>query len=404
MSQVLELALGIVTAFGGFLEAGSIATSAQAGSEFRYALLWVLALGTLCLVFLVEMSGRLAAVSHHTIAAATRERFGFTFFMLPLTGMVLVSLFTLVAEVGGICIALQLATGISLQWWALPVIGVIWALLWRGNFSFIENGVSMLGLVTVVFIVAAFRQQPRLGEVAAGLVPSLPRHDGARFWFLAVSILGATLTPYLFYFYSSGAVEDGWDEGALGTNRAVATAGMGFGALLAAAVLVVAAGVFGPRGIRIESYDQLALLLTDQLGRWGFALFVASLAIACLGAALEITLALAYMVAQGFGWNWGESVRPRDAARFSATYTVALAVAAVPVALGLDPLRVTNVAMVLNAAALPLAVLPFLVLMNDRDYVGDHANGWFGNVVVLGVTVVACVLALVSLPLELAGG
>jgi Mn2+/Fe2+ NRAMP family transporter len=355
-------------------------------------------------VFLVEMSGRLAAVSHHTIAAATRERFGFTFFMLPLTGMVLVSLFTLVAEVGGICIALQLATGISLQWWALPVIGVIWALLWRGNFSFIENGVSMLGLVTVVFIVAAFRQQPRLGEVAAGLVPSLPRHDGARFWFLAVSILGATLTPYLFYFYSSGAVEDGWDEGALGTNRAVATAGMGFGALLAAAVLVVAAGVFGPRGIRIESYDQLALLLTDQLGRWGFALFVASLAIACLGAALEITLALAYMVAQGFGWNWGESVRPRDAARFSATYTVALAVAAVPVALGLDPLRVTNVAMVLNAAALPLAVLPFLVLMNDRDYVGDHANGWFGNVVVLGVTVVACVLALVSLPLELAGG
>jgi Mn2+/Fe2+ NRAMP family transporter len=404
VSQVLELALGIVTAFGGFLEAGSIATSAQAGSEFRYALLWVLALGTLCLVFLVEMSGRLAAVSHHTIAAATRERFGFTFFMLPLTGMVLVSLFTLVAEVGGICIALQLATGISLQWWALPVIGVIWALLWRGNFSFIENGVSMLGLVTVVFIVAAFRQQPRLGEVAAGLVPSLPRHDGARFWFLAVSILGATLTPYLFYFYSSGAVEDGWDEGALGTNRAVATAGMGFGALLAAAVLVVAAGVFGPRGIRIESYDQLALLLTDQLGRWGFALFVASLAIACLGAALEITLALAYMVAQGFGWNWGESVRPRDAARFSATYTVALAVAAVPVALGLDPLRVTNVAMVLNAAALPLAVLPFLVLMNDRDYVGDHANGWFGNVVVLGVTVVACVLALVSLPLELAGG
>src|ERR1043166_5857133 len=33
----------------------------------------------------------------------------------------------------------------------------------------------------------------------------------ARYWFLAVSILGATITPYLFYFYSSGAIEDGWD-------------------------------------------------------------------------------------------------------------------------------------------------------------------------------------------------
>jgi Mn2+/Fe2+ NRAMP family transporter len=404
VNQVLQLALGVVTAFGGFLEAGSIATSAQAGSEFRYGLLWVLVLGTVCLVFLIEMSGRLAAVSHHTIAAATRERFGFAFFVLPLVGMALVSLFTLVAELGGVCIALQLATGISLQWWAVPVVVVIWALLWLGNFSLIENGVSSLGLVTVVFIVAAWRQQPRLAELAAGLVPSVPPHDGTRFWFLAVSILGATLTPYLFYFYSSGAVEDDWDEQKLGTNRFVATFGMGFGAVLSAAVLVVAAGVFGPRGIRIESYDQLALLLTDQLGRWGFALFVASLAIACLGAALEITLALAYMVAQGFGWNWGENVRPRDAARFSVTYTITLAIAALPVLVGLDPLRVTNVAMVLNAAALPLAVLPFLVLMNDRDYVGDHVNGWIGNVVVLTVTLLACVLALVSLPLELAGG
>jgi Mn2+/Fe2+ NRAMP family transporter len=404
MSKALQVALGIVTAFGGFLEAGSIATSAQAGSEFGYRLLWVLALGTACLVCLVEMSGRLAAVSHHTIAAAVRERFGFNFFLLPMAGMALVSIFTLVAELGAICIALQFASGIGFQWWVGPVVLVIAVLLWRGSFDVIEKGVSLLGLVTVVFLVAAFREQPSVGEVATGLLPSPPSHDAGRFWFLAVSILGATLTPYLFYFYSSGAVEEGWDERMLKTNRMVATVGMGFGAVLSAAVLVVAAGVFGPRGIRLESYDQIALLLTDTLGRWGFALFVASLAVACLGAALEITLALAYMVAQGFGWNWGENLEPRKAARFAATYTVTLIVAAIPVAFGVDPLRVTNVAMVLNAAALPLTVMPFLVLMNDRDYVGDHPNGRLGNAVVLVVTVLACVLAIVSLPLELLGG
>jgi Mn2+/Fe2+ NRAMP family transporter len=404
VSKALQVALGIVTAFGGFLEAGSIATSAQAGSEFGYRLLWVLALGTLCLIALVEMSGRLAAVSHHTIAAAVRERFGFSFFLLPLAGMALVSVFTLVAEVGGVCIALQLATGVGFQWWALPVVVLVWALLWLGNFDFIEKGVSLLGLITVVFVVAAFREHPPLGDVAAGLVPSLPSHDEGRFWFLAVSILGATLTPYLFYFYSSGAVEEGWDERMLTTNRIVATIGMAFGAVLSGAVLVVAASVFGPRAIKLESYDQIALLLTDSLGRWGFALFVASLAIACLGAALEVTLAFAYMVAQGFGWNWGENLRARDAARFTATYMGVLVVAGLAVGLGLDPLRVTNVAMVLNAAMLPLAVTPFLVLMNDRAYVGDHVNGPLGNALVLLVTALACVLALVSFPLELVGG
>ena len=399
----MHIALGVVTSFGGFLEAGSIATSIQAGAEYGYSLLWVLLLATVCLVTLIEMSGRLAAISQHTIAGAMRERFGLTFFLLPLVGVAIVSVLTLAAEVGGVCIALQLATGVAFQWWALPVMLVIWLLLWRGTFGIIENGVSLLGLVTVVFIVAAVRLHPAVGDVAAGLLPSAPPYEASRYGFLAVSIIGATLTPYLFYFYSSGVVEDGWSSEDVPTNRFVAAFGMGFGATLAAAVLIVAAVVF-PRGARLESYDQMAPILIEALGSWGFPLFVAALGIACFGAALEVSLALAYMVAQGFGWNWGENARPRDAARFSASYTIALILATALVVIGLDPLAVTNLAMVLNAALLPLAVVPFLVLMNDREYVGDQTNGRVGNAVVLGVVTLACVLAVVSLPLELLGG
>jgi len=403
MKKLLHVALGVVTSFGGFLEAGSIATSIQAGAEFGYSLLWVLLLGVVCLVVLIEMSGRLAAVSHHTIAGAMRERFGFSFFLLPLIGVVAVSMLTLAAELGGVCMALQLATGIGFQWWALPVMLAVWLLLWRGTFGLIEDGVSLLGLVTVAFLIAAVRLHPSAGEVAAGFVPSAAPYAPSRYWFLAVSILGATLTPYLFYFYSSGAVEDGWDADDVPANRLVSAFGMGFGATLAAAVLVVAALVY-TRGVRLDSYDQIAPMLTDALGRWGYPLFVAALGIACFGAALEVSLALAYMIAQGFGWNWGENARPRDAARFSVSYTLALVLATALVVVGLDPLRVTNVAMALNAASLPLAVVPFLVLMNDREYVGEHVNGRLANVLVLVVVALACVLAVVSLPLELAGG
>ena len=403
MKKLLHVALGVVTSFGGFLEAGSIATSVQAGAEFGYSLLWVLLLGVVCLVVLIEMSGRLAAVSHHTIAGAMREHFGFSFFLLPLIGVVAVSMLTLAAELGGVCMALQLATGIGFQWWALPVMLAVWLLLWRGTFGVIEDGVSLLGLVTVAFLIAAVRLHPSAGEVAAGFVPSAAPYAPSRYWFLAVSILGATLTPYLFYFYSSGAVEDGWDADDVPANRLVSAFGMGFGATLAAAVLVVAALVY-TRGVRLDSYDQIAPMLTDALGRWGYPLFVAALGIACFGAALEVSLALAYMIAQGFGWNWGENARPRDAARFSVSYTLALVLATALVVVGLDPLRVTNVAMALNAASLPLAVVPFLVLMNDREYVGEHVNGRLANVLVLVVVALACVLAVVSLPLELAGG
>jgi len=115
-----EIALGIVTSVGGFLEIGSIATSSEGGAVFGYRLAWAVVLGGLCSILLIEMSGRFAAVSKHTIAAAMRERFGLAFFALPLVSVVAVSLMVLAAELGGTCVAFELATGVGYQWWALP--------------------------------------------------------------------------------------------------------------------------------------------------------------------------------------------------------------------------------------------------------------------------------------------
>jgi Mn2+/Fe2+ NRAMP family transporter len=403
MKKLLEIALGIVTSIGGFLEIGSIITAMQAGAEFGFQLIWAIALGGICVLFLVEMSGRFAAISKHTIPDAMRERFGFNFFLAPLIALVIVILLVLAAEIGGVCVALELLTDIPLQWWVLPVALLIWFLLWKGTFGLIENGVSLLGLVTVVFLVAVAKLHPPLYRVAHGLLPTLPTHDGTHYWFIAVSILGASVSPYLMYFYSSGAIEDKWDKSYLGINRAVAGIGMSFGTVLSVAVLVVAAMVFMPQGIKVDHYSQAALMLTAPLGRWGFILFALSLGIACLGAALEISLEVAYLVAQGFGWNWGENQKPHEEARFSLVYTITILLASILIVAGIDPLKVTILSMALTAATLPVAIAPFIVLMNDEHYLGEHRNGWISNSVVLFVIGLAFVLAIVTIPLELAG-
>jgi Mn2+/Fe2+ NRAMP family transporter len=95
MKKLLESTLGIVTSIGGFLEVDSIATAAQAGALFGLQLTWAVALGGLCVIFLVEMSGRFAAVSKHTIADAVRERFGFNFFVYSMLPVVLVTFLVL---------------------------------------------------------------------------------------------------------------------------------------------------------------------------------------------------------------------------------------------------------------------------------------------------------------------
>jgi Mn2+/Fe2+ NRAMP family transporter len=402
--QVFEVALGVVTSVGGFLEVGSIATAAQAGAMFGFQLVWPIALGTLCLIFLVEMSGRLAAVSHHPLPSAVRERFGFHYFFIPLAAETVIDLLVLASEIGGVCLGLQLLTGIPFFYWAVPVAFLLWLFLWRGTFGVIEYGVSLLGLTTLIFVLAAFKTHPAISKIGAGFVPTFPAHHQAQYWFLAVSIIGATISPYLVNFYSSGAVEDKWSEKDLVPNRITAGFGMSFGGTISIAVLIAAAMILHPRGIRIDSYEQIAMEVTAPLGLWGYRIFALALIIACMGAALELSLDIAYVYAQGFGWRWSEDVRPADASRFAIVYTIFIFSACLPIALRTDPLKLTMFSMATTALVLPLIVLPFLIIMNDKRYLRNHCNSRFTNLVVCFIIILAAAMAVVAIPLEIFGG
>lgn len=240
----------------------------------------------------------------------------------------LLNLLVLAAEIGGMSIALEFATGIGFQWWAVPTAVLCWGLLWFGTFGFIEKSVAILGLVTLCLVAAFISLRPNPNDILWHMASSLAQVADTHYAFLAVSIIGATISPYLFLFYSSGAVEEKWNKGYLIINRIVATIGMGFGGMIAVAAMLLAALVFAPQGISdVESYHRLPLLLTQALSFTGFVLFIASLLIACLGASLEVGLLQAYFVAQGFGWNWGEDLRPAQDPGFVMIYSVAILLA-----------------------------------------------------------------------------
>ena len=71
---------------------------------------------------------------------------------------------------------------------------------------------------------------------------------------------------------------------------------------------------------------------------------------------------------------------------------------------GLDPLKLTIFSMALTALILPPVIVPFVILMNDERYLGEHRNGLLSNAVVLGIIGLAFVLAVVSIPLQILGG
>jgi Mn2+/Fe2+ NRAMP family transporter len=359
---------------------------------------------TIILALLAEMAGRAATVGKRSMAAAVRERFGFHYQMVPLGAELIIDVLLLTAEIGGVAVAVKLLTGVGFQWWILPVGLLVWLVIWLGNFTVIEDGVGLLGTVTLAFVIAAWRLNPDHNAVVQGFIPSVPDHDLTRYAFLTVSIVGATVSPYLLNFYSSGAIEEKWTEPDLWINRTTSYLGMGFGSIVSMGVLVTAALVLGPLHLRVDSYEQAALMFVPVFGHWAVTLFACALGVGCFGAAIEITLNAGYVLAQSFGWAWGVDKPRREAARFCAAFTIVLLLSLAIAILGFDPLQMTLISVALTVVIMPLIVLPFLVLMNDEQYVKEHKAGPLANGFLAVLTVLGALMALVVIPLEIFGG
>ena len=404
MKILLDLVLGVVTSIGGFSEIGSISTAAQAGSEFGYQLLWAIVIATLMLAMLLEMSGRLAAVSKQPLCSAIRARFGMHFQMAWLTAELIIDVLLLAAEIGGVAIAIKMLTGISHPM-LVPAIGLaVWLVLWTCGFTVLEYGIGLLGLVTLCFVVSAWKLGPVPGDLARALVPTVAHHDRIRYIFIAIGIVGATVSPYLLNFYSSGCVEGKMNEKELMVDRVTAYVGTMFGGVVSIGVLITSAIVLQPLGVRIDSLDQAAPMLVPVFHDWAITLFALSLGVGCLGAAIEITANATFVFGQIGGWSWGLNRPRRDTARATIAGTVVLLLGLAIALLGVDPLQLTMISVAAIVIVMPIVILPFLVLMNDARLVKEHVNGAVLNIILAVLTIAGAIMAIVVVPLEIMGG
>ncbi len=406
MKRVFAVALGILTAIGGFVDIGDLVTNAAVGSRFGLSLVWVVVVGVLGICVFAEMSGRVAAVSGRATFDLIRERLGPRVGLAALVGSMAVTFLTLTAEIGGVALALELASSINYLLW-VPVVGVlVWVVLWRVRFAVLENAFGLAGLALVVFAVAVWQLGPDWGAlVAEATHPAVPAsEDATTYWFYAVALFGAAMTPYEVFFFSSGGVEEKWGPGSLRTMRANVFIGFPLGGLLSVAIAAAAAIVLRPQGIEVASLGQVALPVLAALGKLGLVLVLVGFFAATFGAACETGLSVGYSVAQYFGWQWGKFVEPLRAARFH-TVVLLSCVAGVGILLTtVDPILVTEYSVVFSALALPLTYFPILVVANDRTYLGQHVNGTVANGLGTAYLVVVVVASVAAIPLMVLTG
>src|SRR5215218_1956814 len=160
MGKLFSVALGILTAIGGFLDIGDLVTNAVVGSRFGLSLAWVVVVGVVGICLFANMSGRVAAVSGRATFEIIRERLGPRAGVANLAASFLINLMTLTAEVGGIALALMLASSVSYLLWVPMAAVAVWLVVWRVKFTIMENVAGLVGLTLIGFAVALFLLSP----------------------------------------------------------------------------------------------------------------------------------------------------------------------------------------------------------------------------------------------------
>jgi manganese transport protein len=406
MGKISSLALGIITAVGGFVDMGELITCSQAGAQFHFALLWTVTVGVLGIMVYIDTAGRVAITSGRALFDVIRERLGFRISLLSLALATLVNILTLVIEIAGMALVIQVISHLSYLWF-IPLTALLVAvILWFSSFELVENGASLLGLGILIFVVAALKLAPPWGDVARQMVvPSIPSGGNlAVYAFSAVSLIGAFMTPYEVFFYSSGAIEEKWTGKDFITNRMTTIVGFTFGSLIVIAMMVVAAQTFFVHGLQSQTFDAIPLPVVTALGVGGLAVFALGAFADTGGAALETALSTAYTICQFFGWDWGQNHNPKDAPAFTFSYLVALIGAVIVAFTGIDPVKLTIYTTALAAFSLPFTFIPLFIIANDRDYMGDQRNGLLINIASVFFLAVLTIVTIATIPLFIMSG
>jgi len=189
----------------GYSDPGNWSTDLAGGSAFGYSLICVIFVSNLMAIMLQTLSLRLGFATNTDLAQSCRKHFPRPVCIFLYIGAEIAIMACDLAEIIGTAIAINLLTGLAIQWGVLItsldvlMLMVLWDPKRRHIFEFL-----IMLLVAVVFTcmcaIVSF-SNPDWGAVGMGFVPSkvLLTQDGL---YIAIGILGATVMPHNIYLHS----------------------------------------------------------------------------------------------------------------------------------------------------------------------------------------------------------
>lgn len=357
-----------------------VITYIQIGATTGFSLLWLMLLSTPILYYLEDMSARLGIVGKRGVSRLLRHQYGATVASVIVIPTLFSNVITVGADLSGTASAAQLLTGIPWTWWVVPITVALGVLLIAASYQAVSRVLLILTPLFLLYIATGFVVHPRWAEVLQATF--LPRLElSPTYLSAALALLGATLTPYMFFWQTAEEVEEHRRVADLADERIDVAAGMIYANLVFYFIILVAAVVI-PRGAAgIGTVLEATQTLRPVAGPLATALFAVGLLVSGIMAVPVMVACSAYTVAELFGWAEGLSKKMWQARGFYLILAGALVVGAVVALAGISPVALMFWASVINGLLLAPLFLALLVLCNDPRVLRGHRNGPVANAV-----------------------
>lgn len=368
-----------------YVDPGNFGTNIAAGTRHGFALAWVVVLAAASAAVIQYLAAKLGLATGAGLAEHCAERLPRGPRLLAWAQAELVVIMTDLAEIVGGALGLQLLTGLPLEIGAVVVGLVTFVALGLGHGGYRPIALGLLAVVAATVALCAVQLGPAWDGLPPGLVPASLDENGL---VLAAGIVGATVMPHALYFHSAVSGLDDRESRRSTTPQDVPQVrrrvirsiviSMTVVGIVNVLILVVGTALPGAQGTIADAYTTLVAGGQDVAATLlGIALIASGFASAIVGAWTGQSVMQGFLRVDLSAWK----------RRLVAVLPPVLLLAA-----GVDPDRALVYSQVVLGLALPLTLLPLVLLTGHRATMGALRNSLPLTVVAWTITAAITVL------------
>ena len=376
----------------GFIDPGNWATNIAAGSQYGYALLWMVTLSTVMLIVLQHNAAHLGIVTGKCLSEAATEYMRPWVKNVVLLTAVGAAVSTALAEILGAATALNMLFRLPVRVGAVFTLAVVLLLQFTNSYKKIEKiiigFVSLIGLSFLFEICVVHVGWP---AAAAGWVtPSFPKGSMA----VIMSVLGAVVMPHNLFLHSEVIQSRQWnlqDEKIIRRQLKYefgdTLLSMLIGWAINSAMILMAAATFFTHKTAVTDLSQAEAMLKPLLGNAAGVIFAAALLFAGLSSSITAGMAGGSI----FAGIFGEPYDIKDI-HTKAGILVTMLPATLILFFITSPFEGLVYSQMLLSVQLPITIFSMIYLTSSPKVMGKYANSRLDKILLWGIGLIVTVL------------